>query len=372
MSTCNTMWLNVRTLSFLFLALATCLLLAGSIVAHAQSDGSQPEDMPPPDEVVAPTGPILQASDHAPVICDPAASRFRYVEVRGTGFDAWATQRLVGNLVDGSGVPLMQWGTVWVSPQGRLTLEVNLCADPFRGRGALPAGDYTVAVGPSSGGAIAATTIALSPPAEASAEGDVTAPEGGPAPEVVAAPAPTATPVPIGLPNIAAQPTPTPLAPVLLPVFAPTATPTPRTGPGTRPQPYPLGAPGLLGDGWQLVVTGVTADAWSGIHSAVPSSVAPASDQRDFMVRVQATYLGQSTGVFSAMRLALASGVGTTYDQLKNGCGIVPDMVPPNLVTPGGSLRGNVCFTVRASDIDSLVLLDNQTADNDQVYFALK
>jgi hypothetical protein len=90
------------------------------------------------------------------------------------------------------------------------------------------------------------------------------------------------------------------------------------------------------------------------------------------MVRVQATYEGPSTGVFTAQRLALVSGNGTVYDQLHNSCGIVPDMVPPNLMTPGGSVRGNSCFTVRRSDIDSLLLLDNQSDQNDQVYFALK
>jgi hypothetical protein len=157
-----------------------------------------------------------------------------------------------------------------------------------------------------------------------------------------------------------------------VPAFAPTPTPTPRTGPGTRQQPFSLGAPGTLADGWQLVVTGVTPDAWSGIHNSIASSVAPAPDQRDYMVRVQATFVGQGTGVFSAMRLALLSGAQTAYDQLHNNCGIVPDMVPPNLVTSGGSLRGNVCFTVRASDIDSLVLFDNQSADQDKLYFALR
>src|SRR6202022_157049 len=137
-----------------------------------------------------------------------------------------------------------------------------------------------------------------------------------------------------------------------------------------RLQPFPLGAPGDLVDGWQLLVTGVTPDAWSGIHSAVPSTTPPAPGLRDYMVRVQATYLGQGTGVFSGMRLALVSGIQTTYDQLHNGCGIVPDMVPPNLVTPGGGVRGNICFTVRASDLDSLVLFDNQPNDTDKLYFA--
>jgi hypothetical protein len=322
-----------------YVVFAGWLCLATGLVAYAQSDGSQPPDAAavdsqpsdsesvdaaPPDESGVPAGPALQSADVSPVICNSGSSGFRYLEVRGTGFDAWASQRLVGNLVDGNGVPHIQWGSVWVSPQGRLTLEVNLCADPFRGRGALPAGDYTVAVGPGDGRSIATTSIALTPPPDVPTEGEAL------------------------------------------------ATPTPRSGPGTRAQPVPLGVPGMLVDGWQLAVTGVTADAWSGIHAAVPSSVAPASDQKDFMVQVQATYPGQGTGVFSAMRVALVIGSGTSYDQLHNGCGVVPEMVPANLVTSGGVVRGNVCFTVRTSDIDSLVLVDSQSVDKDRVYFALK
>jgi hypothetical protein len=345
--------------------LAAWLLVVTAVIANAQSDGQsapptdQPSDQPP-------VGPSLQPSDHAPVICDAATSGFRFVEVRGSGFDAWATQRLVGNLVDGNGVAQVQWGSVWVTPQGGLTLEVNLCADPFRGRPALAAGTYTVAVGQSSGAAIAATSIDVSPPPEAPAEGELPAVVSPPA-NTSANPAPT--PIPFVLPNALTAPAPTPLTLIFA---APTPTPVPRTGPGSRQQPFPLGAPGLLVDGWQLVVTGVSPDAWAGIHSAVPSSIAPAADQRDFEVRIWATYLGQGTGVFSAMRLALVTGSQTMYDQLHNGCGVVPEMVPANLVTPGGEVRGNVCFTVRASDSDTLVLFDNQSNDNDRLYFALR
>jgi hypothetical protein len=288
--------------------------------------------------------------------------------VRGTGFDAWATQRLVGNVVDGEGVAQAQWASVWVSPQGRLTLELNLCADPFRSRPALPAGDYTVAVGPSGGPPIAATNISLSPPPEPPpAEADETGP-----PPTSAGVVPTPTPAPFVLPAIAPTPTPGAASAFALPSVAATPTATPRVGPGSSSQPLPPGAPGMLVDGWQLVVTGVTADAWSGIRAAIPSSVPPASDQRAFMVRVQATYLGQGSGVFSAMRLVLGSGIQASYDQLHNGCGVVPEMVPSNLVTAGGVVRGNVCFTVRASDSDALVLIDNQPLDHEKVFFALR
>ncbi len=367
-----------RLLVAAWLCLAATIGMYGPSLAQS-ADPSAPdaESGPPAAEPQAPAGPVLQASDYAPVICDPGAAGFRYVEVRGTGFDAWATQRLVAKVVDASGVSQMQWGSVWVSPQGGLTLEVNLCADPFRNRPALRAGDYTVLVGPASGNAVAATSIAVSPPPDPLSEGDE--PQTMPSAASAASPTPAVTPIPYVLPDIGPQPTPTPLPPVTLPggttsLAASTASPTPgpRTGPGSLSQPVPLGAPGNLPDGWQVVVTGVTPDAWAGIHSEVPSTIAPASDQRDFMVRVQATFVGQGTGVFSATRLALLSRVQTTYDQLHNACGTVPDMLPPNLVTSGSTVRGNVCFTVRASDIGGLTMFDTQSTDAERQYFALK
>jgi hypothetical protein len=368
--------LIVRSISLLALAIFLCL--AGAAYADdsssAQSAPAVDQPVDQPADASAPTGPVLQPSDNAPTICAPGTPGFHFVEVRGTGFDAWASQRLVGNIIDANGVAQIQWGSVWVSPQGRLTLEVNLCADPFRERPALPAGDYTVSIGPGNGRTIAAAGLSLTPPAEPLAADETTAPDAAPADGTAANPAvaPTATPLPFVLPDIVAQPTPTPLPTLALPAaLQPTPTPGPRTGPGSLQQPFPLGAPGNLADGWQLLVTGVTPDAWSGIHASIPSSVAPASDQRDFVVRVQATYLGQGTGVFSAMRLALLSGIQTTYNQLNNSCGIVPDTVPPNLVTSGGVTRGNVCFTVRASDINSLLLFDNQSLEGDRAYFAL-
>src|SRR5690242_12749948 len=118
---------------FVLLLLAVCLCLAGTVFADESSDAqSAPADDQSQDQ--GPTGPVLQPSDYTPVICDPGSSRLRYVEVRGSGFDAWATQRLVGNVVDASGAPQIHWSSVWVTPRGQLTLEVNLCADPFQKR----------------------------------------------------------------------------------------------------------------------------------------------------------------------------------------------------------------------------------------------
>src|SRR6266851_7758105 len=175
-------------------ALAAWLSLATTVLAQSDTQSAPPSDQPTDQ---APAGPVLQASDYAPVICDPATHGFRFVEVRGSGFDAWASQRLVGSLLDGSGAAQMQWGSVWVSPRGGLTLELSLCADPFRSRPALAAGTYTVAVGDASGAAIAATSIDVALPPEPPAEGDLPVPA---APATTAA-NPTPTPITFVLPN---------------------------------------------------------------------------------------------------------------------------------------------------------------------------
>jgi hypothetical protein len=153
--------------STLLLVVAVWLCLTATAFADGESDADNPDpdaQSAPVVEDQAPSGPILQPADYAPVQCDPAFPGLRYLEVRGTGFDAWAKQRLAGNVVNASGVPQVQWSSIWVSPQGQLTLEVNLCNDPFRKRPALPAGDYTVSVRAGSGAPIAATTISVSPP----------------------------------------------------------------------------------------------------------------------------------------------------------------------------------------------------------------
>jgi hypothetical protein len=341
-----------------FLALAVWLGLVATVSAQ-----SEPPAEPNPDatsEESPATGPLLVPSDAAPLACDPAQRAFRFVEVRGSGFEPWATQRLVGTLVDAQGQVQIEWGSVWISPTGRLTLEVNLCGTPFRGRPALPVGGYTIAVGPNGAEPVATASIDLREPPAAGTE-------------VVDAPAPAATPFAAVLPNTRPAASPKPRPTIVLPTFAPTPTSTPRTGVGTRQQPYPAGASGSLSDDFQLLVQGVTPDAYDGIKQSIPSSVPPGADQRYLMVRVEATYRGQGSGVFSTYRLGLFSPASqTSYDQLGASCGLVPGGVPTNLLTSGGVVRGNICFAIRTSDIPGTLLVDRQAADNDRRYFALE
>jgi hypothetical protein len=132
-----------------------------------------------------------------------------------------------------------------------------------------------------------------------------------------------------------------------------------------------MGSTGQLSDGWQVVVTGISPDAWTGIQASVLNDKPPAADQKDFVIGLLATFQGSGSGVFSGFRFDLITPSGTIYDQVNNNCGVIPNPIPPNLMTPGGQVRGNICFTVRTSDSPSVVMFDNQPDPNARVYFLL-
>jgi hypothetical protein len=300
-------------------------------------------------------GPTLAPARSDVSICALAGSGGRFLEIRGSRFDGWIGQRLPGVLLDQDGNQQARWRTIWVDPSGQLTLEVNLCEDAASGRGPLAPGTYQITIGDgSSSEPIAMTTFELldqPPPAHVPA----------PSPPVARPPQSPAVVVPPGDPT---GYTPGPLAPYLAPN---TPGGAPRTGPGSRQQPLPLGAPLSLFDGWHVIVSGVTPDAWSGIHDAVPSNKGPAPNLQLFMLRVQATYTGTGSALFSELRLGLV-GPSSTYDQINNACRLIPDPLLPTLVSEGGIVRGNVCFAVRTSDAGSLAVYDTLTAEPARVY----
>ena len=145
---------------FLLLLVVVCLVVPSVAVAQEEDeDAAQAEAAPAP--TLTPTRP------QAP-ICQLAGNA-RFLEIRGTGFDAWIDQRLPGMLTDADGNPEDAWRTIWVDPNGNVTLAVNLCDDVARQRGPLAPGTHWVFIGDGSGGdPIAATSFDLSevpPPA---------------------------------------------------------------------------------------------------------------------------------------------------------------------------------------------------------------
>jgi hypothetical protein len=344
------------------LVLALLLLFGGSSVALAQSDdqsGAQSSDQQP-EQPAAPQ-PTLTADDSNPLACDNSRPALRYDEIRGTAFYGYASQRLPGVLTDSDGNAQATWKTIWVNPQGNLTVLINLCEDDFLSRPPLAVGDYLVSINdPTTNDPIAQTMISVQ---ESPTDTLVPTPNTTPG-AVTPPPTPQATPAPAFAPPPAATPT-------AAAAVAATATAGPRTGLGSQQQPLPVGALADLGDGWKIQVTGVTPDAWSSFQNYNSNNKGPPTNLQFFMVRLQASYTGsEATPIFAPFRLRLMGPSGT-YDNLDNSCGLIPDDLSQNQYA-NGVVRGNICFAVRTSDVGQLLMYDFQQSETDRLYLGLK
>ena len=123
-------------------------------------------------------------------------------------------------------------------------------------------------------------------------------------------------------------------------------------------------------------VNSVTPDATQQVLDANEFNDPPAPGDQFFMVSITATYTGSGSAdagdVIDELDAVGASNVSYTQG-LENNCGVLPD--PDFLlaysgvnVFTGGSVTGNICWSVQSSDAASLEMYNNQTPP---VWFAL-
>ncbi len=206
-------------------------------------------------------------------------------------------------LTDADGNTQASWKTIWVNPQGNLTVLINLCEDDFLSRPPLAVGDYIVSVNdPTTNDPIAQTMISVQ---EQPADTPVPTPNTTPGAATPLPTPPTATPAPAFAP-------PPPATPTAASAAAATATAGPRTGLGSQQHPLPVGAEADLGDGWKIQITGVTPDAWPSFQNYNSNDKGPPTNLQFFMVRLQASYTG-SVGV-ARLRPVQAPSDGTLRD----------------------------------------------------------
>jgi hypothetical protein len=146
---------------------------------------------------------------------------------------------------------------------------------------------------------------------------------------------------------------------VLLAAAVPAAAKGPR---GSRGNPIPLGQSAWLIDGsedewvtWEVKVTKVSPNAWPAIKAESDSNDPPKAGRTFFMARVVATYRG------SKARESLSDGdldaIGrsnVTYTTHADSCGVIPNELPSTYGSRGGSISGNICWSVRKTDVSSL------------------
>lgn len=159
----------------------------------------------------------------------------------------------------------------------------------------------------------------------------------------------------------------------------PVTTPTP-TGPttpvstaaGTRENPVPLGQAAALHDGWILTVNSVTPDATAAVLAENQFNDPPDPGRQFFIVNISATYTGPGSDSFWDARLEAVGPSAVSYASFADSCGVIPDDFDRATVFTGGTVTGNICWSVRTSDVSQLVMFDDGSFDDDdRVWFKL-
>ena len=141
----------------------------------------------------------------------------------------------------------------------------------------------------------------------------------------------------------------------------------------TRSNPIPLGNVARSGQ-WKVRVLGTTPDATAIVLAENQFNDPPTAGRQFYIARVQATYVGGDSASFDAgYRLRAVGGAALEYTSFDDSCGVIPDEFTDNDAFTGGTLEGNVCWSVRSSDANSLVMYDigEFLADADSIYFSL-
>jgi hypothetical protein len=155
-----------------------------------------------------------------------------------------------------------------------------------------------------------------------------------------------------------------------------TQAPAPPAPPaGTRANPYPVGTPVPLGDGWTARVVGTTPNATSAVLAENMFNDPPAPGFQFFIARIEATFTGKGSDSFDgSYRMRAVGSAALSYSTFQDSCGVIPDPISSADVFTGGTIAGNLCWAVRTSDVGSLVMYDDPFLGNSasQKFFALR
>lgn len=155
----------------------------------------------------------------------------------------------------------------------------------------------------------------------------------------------------------------------------PTEQPSDDAALGTRTNPLALGVAIELG-GWSLTVTDVTADATEQVLAENQFNDNPVDGRQFLMFHVEATYEGDDSGnPWLDFSWAIVGGGGNTYAiGSDDSCGVVPNPLRDQGETyPGGSVAGNVCFSVESDQIDGATIRveESFSFDDTRAFFAI-
>lgn len=142
---------------------------------------------------------------------------------------------------------------------------------------------------------------------------------------------------------------------------------------GTRGKPIPSGDAAVVGD-YEVMVIGFTPDATDVVLDFNEFNDPPPDGSVYTLIRLEFTYVGDESG--EPWLDVSWAGVGDSSVSSEVGdCFSYPDdLFELGELFPGGTADGNICLTVVEDDVDSLLLILEETfsVDETRVFFDLQ
>ena len=162
---------------------------------------------------------------------------------------------------------------------------------------------------------------------------------------------------------------------VPLAVEYPTPIPPETGGPvGTRGSPHPIGETITVGE-WDITIADAAEDATAEVLAENSFNEEPADGRQFFMVGIEATYNGTASDfLFASTSFSTVGPLAVAYTG-EDTCGVVPGEIEVfSEVFPGGTVAGNLCWSVRSEDAGGLVLYAQQavTLDGEPLFLDLR
>jgi hypothetical protein len=143
---------------------------------------------------------------------------------------------------------------------------------------------------------------------------------------------------------------------------------------GSRGNPIELGEAVAVAD-WNVTVTGVIEDATADVLAENTFNEPPADGRQFFIVTIEATYDGAASDMLFASTLFNVVGPRAVSYTGADSCGVIPNELDAfSEVFPGGTVVGNLCWSVHNDDVDGLVFYVQQSFafDSEPIFVALR
>ena len=159
--------------------------------------------------------------------------------------------------------------------------------------------------------------------------------------------------------------------------FEPTSTSTSDTGSSagsSLDSPVAVGGVAEVGD-WRVRVVGLTPDATEHVMAENEFNDPPPDGNQFFIATLEATHNGTESSTFWVdMSLKAVGETNVAYEAFEASCGVIPEDINNSGETfTGGTIAGNVCWNIQASDASSLVMIAEESfsLDETRAFFSL-